>query len=245
MRGTRGVVQSVILVALALALAACGGSGNRLDSDNDGGAYLPDIQQVDSGWISLEVTDGTTITDGYFYTGGSDLVLADPYSGAAIQIYDENNVTTSEQIYDTDGNGLPNYIVVTIRALSAQAAASVTATDSSGSSIDSDEFIKIGGAAFLPLDAEFSNGVAITLPIYLYSGLVAGDSIDLFKFNDGTIDDRETASDVGTGTGVWEYVDTISVDSSGTTVTFDVDSLGQYCVATSSVEHTQGTTTDL
>ena len=247
MLGTRGITHAVI-VMLALALTACGGTGNRLDTEGDGpggGQYLPLVQQADSGWISLEVLDGETLLDGRLALDGNDLVLADPFSGTAIRLLDNSNVATAEQIYDTDGNGVPNYIVVTIRALSAQAAANVTAVDNEGSPIDPADFIKVGGAAFLPLDATFSAGVEITFPVNPSADPTPGKVYPLYKFVDNTIDGRQTAADVGTGTGVWEYVTDVDVDGAGTTVTFSAAGLGQYCIATNTIIHDQGLGTDL
>jgi hypothetical protein len=242
MRGTRGATLAILML---LTLAACGGTGNRRDTDYDGGKYLPLVQQADTGWQTLEVTSGETITDGRFSRDGNDLVLADPYSGTAIKLIDNSNVRTAEQIYDTDGNRIPNYIVVTIRALSAQAAACVTAYDGDDNLIAPASFIKVGGAAFLPLDATFSAGVEITLPVHPSATPTPGKVFDLYKFVDNTLDGRETSSDVGTGTGHWEYVSQVNVDGSGSTVTFNTGSLGQYCIATDTITHSQGGGTDL
>ncbi len=250
MRGTRGHTLAVSVTLLAL--VACGGTGNRLDTDYDGGRYLPIVQQVDSGWINLEVDTGTDdkdgnpiMQDGRLFLDGNDLVLADPHSGTAVRLLDNSNVTTAEQIYDIDGNGLPDYIVVTIRALSAQAAAGVTATDENDIPIAPADFIKVGGAAFLPLDANFSAGVEVTLPVHPAAEPTPGEAFSVYKFVDYTVDDRQTAADVGTGTGLWEYFGEAEVDGSGTTVIFNAKAFGQYCIATDHVVHNQGGGTDL
>jgi hypothetical protein len=245
MRGIRGGFPAfgVLLLLGSLLLHACGGTGNRLDTDGDGpggGQYLPVVQQVDSGIISLEVAEGEGFIDGRLSLGGQDLVLADPFSGTAVRLVDESNVSTAEDVYDYEGNGVPNYIVVTIRALSAQAAANVTAFDADDNQLNPADFIKVGGAAFLPLDATFSAGVEITLPVSPNSNPEPGKLYDLYRWVDNTIDGRQTAADVGTGTGYWQYLQDVEVGGTGINISFTVNELGQYCVATDEVTHSQG-----
>ena len=156
---------------------------------------------------------------------------------------DQAIIGSSEQIYDTDGDGDLDYIILVIRALSAHAAANVTAVDQNSIAIDPLEFNKIAGAAFEPLDATFSIATEISLPINPNVGTDVGDTLQIFKFNDNYEFEhpgaRSGSDDIGTGTGVWEFVDNVVVEE-GPLVRFDVSSFGQYCAVATEIVHDEG-----
>lgn len=229
---------------LALLLTAGCGSGNRLDLVGDGpggGELLPVISQVDSGDIPL--------TDGQFDGGGNDLILGDPGSGAAIRLVDNTFVTSGEQIYDIDGDGDLDYFIMTLRALSAQGAASVAAYDNDpndgadpGLLINPENFIKVGGAAFEPLDAGFTIPVQLTLPV---NPDHATETLAVFKFHNSYLDQfgRIPSDDIGTDTGYWYQLPAITLTNNGdNTFTFSVPTFGEYCLA---FVHNQGSGSDI
>lgn len=225
-------LRGILLACVLLAFAACG-AGGGLDPSDGGtaGQYLPTVTEVDSGQIPL--------TDGAFNGEGNDLVLTEPASNAAVRLVDGATVASADDIYDLDFDGDMDFVVLTIRALSAQAAANDNARNSSGAVIPAGSFNKVGGAAFEPLSASFSIQCALTLPVHSAAGVGAGSSLNIYKYNDGTIDDRAIAS-WGEGIGVWEYFTSANVDSTGNTITFNVSNLGQYCVAVAEIVHNQG-----
>lgn len=231
-----GQARGFTLTALALLFVVGCGTGNRLDLPLDGpggGQFLPVIHQVDSGVISL--------TDGAFSGGGSDLVLGDPFSNASVTLFDNTTVTAPEQIYDPDGDGDLDYFVITIRALSAQAAACVSAVNESGSMIAPQSFVKVGGAAFEPLKAEFSNSVSITLPI---SSDYTAAELAVYKFDNWYLDPESRAAndDIGTDSGLWRHFTSSLTDNGNATMTFATTSFGEYCIA---VLHDEGAGTDI
>ncbi|MCH7472865.1 hypothetical protein IIA79_07940, partial [bacterium] len=138
------------------------------------------------------------------------------------------------QTYNPDGDEVLDFIVLVMRALSAQAAANVTAKKA-GALVDPVSFIKVGGAAFLPYDAGFSTGVVITLPVHSS----AAGSLELFRFIDATTSGRLTAEDIGDHTGEWEYVQDVSLEANSTVI-FSANTFGQYCIATSETIHDSG-----
>jgi hypothetical protein len=230
-------------LVLALLLAACG-TGNRQDLEGDGpggGQLLPNVQQVDSGEIPL--------TDGLFNGAGNDLILEDPSSGAAARLVDQTVITSGEQIYDTDGDGDLDYFIMTIRALSAQGAASVqaysgdpTSVDNPGQLISPSNFIKVGGAAFEPLDAAFTIPVQLTLPV---NPDYATKPLLLYKFRNLYLDEfgRTLSDDIGTGSGYWVQLESVVLTNNGdNTFTFDVPTFGEYCLA---FVHDQGSGSDI
>jgi len=230
-------------LVLALLLVACG-TGNRQDLPGDGpggGELLPNVEQVDSGNIPL--------TNGLFNGAGNDLILSDPSSGAAARLVDQTFVTSGEQIYDTDGDGDLDYFIMTIRALSAQGAASVQAYDNDPSDtadpgllISPANFIKVGGAAFEPLDAAFTVPVQLTLPV---NPDYASRALLLFKFHNLYLDEfgRTLSDDIGTNSGYWVELNSVVLTNNGdNTFTFSVPTFGEYCLA---FIHDQGTGSDI
>jgi hypothetical protein len=231
-------------LVLALLLCAACGTGNRQDLPGDGpggGELLPNIEQVDSGNIPL--------TNGQYLGSGNDLILSDPSSGAAARLVDQTFVTSGEQIYDTDGNGVLDYFIMTIRALSAQGAGSVKAYDGDpddtvdpGLLISSENFVKVGGAAFEPLDAAFTVPVQLTLPV---NPDYATKSLQLYKFRNLYLDQfgRTLSDDVGTNSGYWVQLNSVTLTNNGdNTYTFSVPTFGEYCLA---FVHDQGSGSDI
>ncbi len=225
-------LRGILLACVLLAFAACGAGGGLDPSDGGtGGQYLPTVTEVDSGQIPL--------TDGVFNGDGNDLVLTEPASNAAVRLVDGATVASGNDIYDLDADGDMDFVVLTIRALSAQAAANDNARNSSGAVIPAGDFNKVGGAAFEPLSASFTTLSSLTLPVHSAAGAGAGTTLNIYQYIDGTIDGRDTAS-WGEGIGVWEHFTTANVDSTGNTITFSASNLGQYCVAVAEIVHTQG-----
>jgi hypothetical protein len=228
----------------ATILAAGCGTGDRLDTEGDGpggGQLLPIVNQVDSGEIPL--------TDGQYAGDGNDLVLSDPLSGAAVRLVDNAVVSSGEQIYDIDGDGDLDYFVMTIRALSAQGRASVEAYDGDplsptdpGVLIGGANFVKVGGAAFLPLDASFTIPVEITIPV---NPDYASKTLSVFKFTNRYLDEygRVVSDDIGSGTGYWVELPLLTLtNNDNNTFSFDAPSFGEYCLA---FRHNEGVGSDI
>lgn len=242
----RWVLATTFAVAL-LALGGCG-TGNRLDvldgSQFDGGYFLPPIQTTS---IRLE----SELTNGVYQGNGLDLTYpADvtPTSGAAFTVPDQTTVHSDEQIYDYDGNGVVDYIVLTIRSLSAQARACITeeTTDNDGNAVRSkpDNFNKVGGASFEPPDATFSPSVIIFLPLDGSAGASPGDRLPVYKFK-SDYTGRNLSTDIGDGSGAWVLVGNGTVEPGGISVSIAVPDFGQYCVVAETVVHDQGTGSDV
>jgi hypothetical protein len=214
-------------------LAACG-TGNRIDVSEDGGGdYLPVVNVATSPQIPL--------TEGEFSGDGNDQLITDETSGTTVRIHDGSLILNlNPAIYDFDLDGTIDYISVTIRPLSAQAAGNTTRYDEDDNPLSSDDFIKVGGAAFLPMEATFDPHVSLTLPVHPSAGVSVGDSLDVYRFVD-VGEYHNPSADVGTGTGYWKLIATEAVDDTGTHLTFKTQQFGQYCVATSEIIHDQGT----
>jgi len=230
-----------IAVALGLLLAACG-TGNRLDTDADfdpndgesgGGQFLPFIGRIDTGMIGLD--------DGYLETG-----KAAPNETSVPRIV-VPNMTTVEyydaawELADTAGNynGIIDFMILTLRPLSAHAASNVTAFKDDAQ-VDPARFIKIGGAMLQPQGMAFDPAIQLTLPIHSRAEASAGDTFHLYVFVDESEFGRSAADDVGTDTGYWEYAKEVQVDDNGTSVTFNIDYgneevSGQYAIVTDSI----------
>lgn len=268
---TRGAVLALVL----LALAACG-TGNRLDTDTNYGAlqspydvyegrgagiFLPTVNRVDSGKIPLSSGELT----------GSGQLLIDSVSGARVALPQGTIVRSSDTYYDDDLDGNLDFIIMTLRPLSAHAAANVTAyRDSAHQDVVSpDHFIKVGGLALEPAGTTFEPYVTVAMPVHPVAEPSDGMEYDLYRFNDGSVSGREVADDIGTDTGFWELVGTATVqappqaassirDASQTTpsyVSFDIaynagdptSSFGQYCIVDENIPiaHDQGTGGDM
>jgi len=256
---TRGAV----LVLVLLALAGCG-TGSRLDTDTDygnllspydvyagrgAGIFLPTINRVDSGKIPL--------TNGELTASGQ--LLIDNVSGARVALPTGTFVRSSDKFYDDDLDGNLDFIILTIRPLSAHAAANVTAYRDSAHTdqVNPANFIKVGGIGLEPVGATFEPFVTVAVPVHPVAEPVDGGSYDLYRFVDGSISGRTTADDIGTDTGVWEYAGTATVQAppqatTGSNVTsqtafqyasFDISynaadplsAFGQYCIVDNSI----------
>jgi hypothetical protein len=230
------------MVLLCVLLAMGCGTGNRLDTEGDGpggGQFLPVINQVDSGEIAL--------ANGAFDGAGNDLVLTDPASGASIRLLDGNSVSTAEQTYDPDGDGDLDFIVLVLRGLAAHAAANVTATKG-GAPVSPSTFTKVAGATLAPLDATFSVGVTVSLPLSAFADAGVGSVLELYKFDDGAVYGHSFSDDIGTDTGVWEYVSDVTVEtlaSGGNGVSFTTNEFGHYCVVGQTIVHNEGSGGDI
>jgi len=251
-------MRGAALALILLALASCG-TGNRLDTDTDygnlqspfdvysgrgAGIFLPTINRVDSGKIPLE--NGVLV--------GSGQLLLDPASGARVALPQNTTVRSSDKYYDDDLDGDLDFIVLTIRPLSAHAAANVTAYLDSAQqeAVAPAKFVKVGGLALEPVGATFEPYVTVAMPVHPVAEPADGLEYDLYRFNDGSISGRTVADDIGTDTGWWEYVGTATVQeppqaasslrgaSQATQyyVSFDIaynaadpgSSFGQYCI---------------
>jgi len=240
-------IRWILATITAAALAGCG-SGNRLDvlDDDDftGGFFLPPIETTS---IRLEAE----LIGGRYE--GNDLDLTYPAdvsgtSGAAFTLPDQTSLHTSEQVYDLDGNGVIDYIVLTIRSLSAQARACVTVETEDNDGIVTrskpEDFFKVGGASFEPHDTVFSPSVIIFLPLDGSAGASPGDSLPVYKFK-SDFEGRSASDDIGDGSGAWVFVGNATVDPGGISVSIAVPEFGQYCVVADEVVHDQGTGGDV
>jgi hypothetical protein len=236
-------------ILLALLLAACG-TGNRLDTDADfdpndgesgGGQFLPFIGRIDTGMIGLD--------DGYLDTG-----KAAPNETNVPRIVIPNATTVEYydaawELPDANGNynGIIDFMILTLRPLSAHAASNVTAFRDDAQ-VDPAKFIKVGGAMLLPQGVAFDPAVQLTLPIHSRAGTLGGETLDLYVFVDDSHFGRSAADDIGTDTGHWEYAKEVEVDDTGAAVTFNIDYAngevsGQYAIVTdeiSGVVHDSG-----
>jgi hypothetical protein len=221
---TATAAQALAMLSL-LALAGCGGTSESLEH---GARALPEIATVDSGNV--------TLTDGLFDTNAQDLVVTDTSSGANFRLLADNRVTSDQSVFDLDGDGDLDYIVVTMRALSVAAQASTNAVNN-GAQVPFANFNLVGGAALLPLDAEFSEGVTISVPV---SSAAAG-TLGLYQFVfTGQEDDLRTASGIESVSGQWRFLGTVT--ESGGLATFTVDGGGQFGVVASSITVPPATT---
>jgi hypothetical protein len=186
--------------------------------------FLPGVNTVDSGEI--------TLTAGLFNGSGNDLVFTEPFSTSQLRIPDQAVFSTAQPIYDMDGDGAPDYIVLTLRALSAQAARSVSAIGQNGAAVAASTFYKVGGIAILPISATLSTPAQVTLPVNAAANPAQGTQYPLYKW-DGNYAGPQGAS--ASATGVWRFVEMVTVDSTGNTVTFPVSSFGEYAVVASAV----------
>jgi hypothetical protein len=241
------ITRALALVVLVFALfsAACG-TGNRLDTWGDGpggGQYIAVIGQFDSGsW---------TLADGVLDPRDADDNAADLYVPnqdlvPSFHIQNATQFHTADPTYDTNGDGVPDFIVITMRALSAQAAANVEAyTTEGGAAVDPGVFIKVGGCAIEPLDAVLTeSGNSVSRPAEIWLPIYTGTdgNLSVYKWVDETLIGRSTSDDIGTGTGHWVlYTTTLEQPDGSYAVKFNVDSFGQYAVVSDSVLHNQGT----
>ena len=230
-----------IAISLALLLAACG-TGNRLDTDADfdpndgesgGGQFLPFIGRIDTGMILLD--------DGYLETG-----KAAPNETSVPRIVIPNQTTmewydAAWELADVNGNynGIIDFMILTLRPLSAHAASNVTAFKDDAQ-VDPARFIKVGGAMLQPQGAAFDPAIQLTLPIHSRAEATAGEILHLYVFVDDSQFGRTAADDVGTDTGYWEYAKEVEVNDTGTAVTFNIDYgneevAGQYAIVTDTI----------
>ncbi|MEZ5338428.1 MAG: hypothetical protein R3F46_09185 [bacterium] len=228
---------TLLLFAWMLLVAGCS-SGNRIDTVGDGpggGHDIPLIPEVDWPTISLLNTgvDSGGITtfpdEGFFLGDGNDLSLTATSTPVTIVIRDNTFFSGVEQIYDTDGNGKMDYINISVRALSAQAAASID----NNSGLGANDFFKGGGVLIEPYDTNLSIACQVTIPINSGTAFSAADYA-LFRWNG---DYKAPSSDIGTDVGVWEFVNTPVTNNGDNTVTFSVSQFGEYTVV---VSHDQG-----
>lgn len=228
-----------ITIMLIMLLPACG-TGSRLDERADGGGqFLPRVNEVDSGRIALGA-------GGVFLGEGSDLLLTDALSKTSIRLPDQTTVWTPDDYFDEDNNGLPDFIVLTIRPLSAHAAAGITAYDQLGNLVTPSLFDKVGGARFEPDTATFTPNVELTMGISSAAPENVGQSLDIYKFTSNYQVSRAPAFDIGSGTGIWRYYTTVAItESEGyEVVKFSASQLGEYAAVTD-VPHDQGTGGDV
>jgi hypothetical protein len=217
----------VIAACVAMVALAGGCASNKalqLTGDFTADEFLPGVNTVDSGEIEL--------TAGKFDGSTNDLVFTEPFSTTQLLIQDTTVFTSGQQIYDTDGDGNLDYIVLTLRALSAQAADSVEALGPGGATVPGATFYKIGGIAILPPDASVNLAASVTVPVNAFADPAAGDTFQLYKWN-GTY--TGPAGGSLRSPGRWEYVKDVTVDSTGNTVTFTTTTFGEYAVVASTV----------
>ena len=223
------------IVAAGLMLGGCASNQpleltNPSDAKNGFAAdhFLPDVNTVDSGKLTLS---GFGVYDG----GGNPLVFTEPFSTSQLQIADQTTFNTGEQIYDLDGNGHPDYMILTLRALSAVAARSVDAIGPGATVVPGPTFYKIGGIAVLPVDATVDKPAQLTLPVSPKVSPTAGTTYQLYKWKSNY---TGPAGPSATTPGVWQYVQDVTVDSTGSTVTFPISTFGEYAIVTASVPAT-------
>ncbi|MCB1219437.1 MAG: hypothetical protein H7A35_10525 [Planctomycetales bacterium] len=230
-------VTVLLLLAWMLLVAGCG-SGNRIDTVGDGpggGHDIPLIPEVD--WPTIDlfntgVESGgiTTFPDeGKFLGDGNDLSLTATSTPVTIVIRDNTFFSGVEQIYDTDGNGIMDYINISVRAVSAQAAASLD----NNVSLNANNFFKGGAILIEPYDTNVSVASQVTIPINSTTAFSTADYA-LFRWNGNY---KAPSSDIGTDVGVWEFVNVPVTNNGDNTVTFDISRYGEYCVV---VSHDQG-----
>jgi hypothetical protein len=194
-----------------LLLAACSSGSPTLDR---GARFLPEIATVDSGNVAL--------ANGLFDTEDQDLVVTDTSSNASFRLLDGNTIHSSQPIYDTDGDGDLDYVVLTMRALSASAQASTrTGADHV---VPFDDFNLVGGAALLPLDATFSTGVTLTLPVH---SAITDTTLDVYQFVfEGQEDGIRTATGIESVSGEWRFLRSVTPESGAVSIT--VNGGGQF-----------------
>ena len=234
--------NTLFVWALVFALIGCG-TGNRIDLGNPGqfpqGYFLPIVHTLD---IKLEAE----LVGGEYDGLGTDLTYPAETaltSGASFTIRDGTAISTAEQIYDIDGDGVIDYIVLTIRSLSAQARGNGTVLGRDGFANPID-FYLVGGATFEPHDASFVPTIELNLPLS-GSAVFTGSSLPVYKFNPAFTDTRDTSADIGDGSGYWELVGAGAVADNGLTVSISVSSFGQYAVVADEVLHNQGGGSDI
>ena len=233
--------RTMVLFAACMLLTAGCGSGNRIDTTQDGpggGHDIPLIPEIDWPTINL-LNDGTDTNadsildsfpdEGKFLGGGNDLSLSATSSPVTLVIRDNTFFSGVEQIYDTDGNGIMDYINVSVRAVSAQAAAS----QDNNAGLAANNFFK-GGAIFVrPGDANINLAMQVTIPINDGTAFSQANYA-LFRWNGNY---KAPSSDIGTNVGIWENVNTAVTNNGDNTVTFSVSRFGEYAVV---VAHDQG-----
>ncbi|MCC7477786.1 hypothetical protein IT575_04945 [bacterium] len=224
-------MRLLLIIAALAALAGCSASSPY---ESPKSAFLVPVLTVDSGVINL--------VDGNFDIGG------DPGSGGVIPgdaalprvfIPNDTILRSAEQVYDLDGDRDLDYMVITLRALSAQAALSNTAFKGS-EAVFVEDFIKVGGASIQPHDLRTSEACEITLPVH---ALNTDNTLELYKLTEVSRDDLDGALSGGRQTsgvpsvvGRWVFVQTLTPNTDGS-VTFEVGGdgnlepdFGQFCV---------------
>ena len=249
MRVISGIL--LLLALLGAALAGCG-SGNRLDLPEGGGG-----QDMDATFpVLFADREPIQLTAGVFPTG-TDITLADreddpsnatDVPAAAVTVFGGSHVASAEQIYDTNADGEMDYIILTIRALSAQAMGCVEAYAEGSDPADLTQpgallptsIRKIGGATFLPHDAVFtSHDVKIQLYV---NPTFASETLAVYRFYNRYLEEfgRTSSDDIGSATGYWVH-DNYATDSltnnGDNTFSFNAWYFGEYCIA---FEHDQG-----
>lgn len=233
---TKGIL--LLVVAWMLLVAGCS-SGNRIDTVEDGpggGHSIPQIPEVDWPTIFLlndPVADQQGIEtfpdEGFFLGGGNDLSLTATVTPVTLVVKDNTFFSGAEQIYDTDGNGIMDFINISVRSLSAQAAASLD----NNTALSPSDFFKGGGVLIEPYDTIVSISTEVTIPINSNPEFTSADYA-LFRWNGNY---KAPSSDIGTDVGTWEFVNTPVTNNGDNTVTFNVSRYGEYTVV---VSHDQG-----
>src|SRR5262245_1299812 len=142
-----GLPACLLMASLCV---ACSGGALLLKNPTDpkGGfaadAFLPPMQ---TGEAELALQGGK------FDGAGNDLVFTDPVSSGSFKVADQTVFHSPDSIFDTDGDGKLDYIILTQRPLSGQAAASVSARDGSDNKVLGATFYKVGGVGIFPSDA--------------------------------------------------------------------------------------------
>ncbi len=229
-------IFSLILALAVLALAGCSASSPY---ESPKSVFLVPIPTVDSGVISL--------VNGNFDIGGdagSGGVIPGDSALPRVFIPNDTILRSPEQIYDLDGDRDLDYVVVTLRALSAQAALSNTAVKA-GVPVFVDDFIKVGGASIQPHDLRTSEPCEITLPV---NSLNTDTTLELYKLTEVDRDDLDGALSGGRQTsglpsvvGKWVFVENLTPNTDGS-VTFEVGGdgdleadFGQFCVVSQDI----------
>lgn len=226
MRIGRGWIAAV---GAGLLMAGCSAAGLR-----EGDTYLPLVNTIDSGTIAMDegdflVSNNTAILgDGT----GDTLVLSDPATGVKLELSDATTVSTAEQVYEQDGTPGIDYLIITLRRLGSMESL-VHHGLKDGATIGFSDFFKVGGITVQPVDGTLSKTITLTVPV---ASINEDPSLELYKW----IPSLQTtfsapgggkgASGIETVTGNWEFVNTTVTVNTDSTVTFSVNSFGQYAV---------------
>jgi hypothetical protein len=146
--------------------------------------------------------------------------VLDPGSGAGATVPAGTRVTTYYAQYDTNGDGVAERFAITVAAISAMLLSVTQASADGGSTFYTVELI--GGAAFEPADARFSNPAQLALPVSAQTAV--GTAVDVLWFNNNM-----AVSQAG---GYWELAGggVVTLAGSKHVVSFATQRFGVYAV---------------